>query len=65
MRTVIYETEPIFAHKKLATDKDVLGIVVDADGKQVSVVFDKNEEDRVFDYYDYLNLPLYEPKEEK
>jgi hypothetical protein len=63
MRTVIYGEEPIFAWHMPKEEGNRTAVVVDADGKEVNVVFSENETpDREFDYNDWIDLDEYNPK---
>jgi len=60
MRTVIYGCEEIFASYK-TEDGTRKAITVDSDGTEVNVVHSENEaQDRIFEYEDWMRLPLYE-----
>jgi len=60
IRTIEFGNEEIFASYKIK-DKTRMAIVVDKNGNEVNVVFPEGEtEDRIFDYYDWLDLDLYD-----
>ena len=64
MRTVLYGDELTYAYHKVIDGRRV-AINVDEDGEEINVVFPQDEVSKELDYYDWLELDYYEPKEEE